>query len=533
MQGTFSFMLHAHMPYARKSGRWPAGEEWVFEAMLETYIPLLSVFRRFQQNNLHPKTMIGIVPILAEQLADPYMNDQFCKYMEDKIKRANRDCERFENQPQKLKIAQYWLEIFTQTYNTYKKDFYGNLMGTLKWLQEEGVIEVITSAATHGFLPLMEFDSSIYSQIHIGVKTYEKYFGKKPKGIWLPECAYRYREWSHRENRERKSIDEWLADEKIKYFFVENIGIEKADFISNKNNEDHPSINQMYMLESGVCVVGRNQATGKKVWSPDHGYPGDPAYREFHMKDSQSGLYYWRITGKPEKELYDPEQAVWKIKDQAQDFVQTVNQNLLSSFEHLPNCHPIINSQYDCELFGHWWWEGPIWLEEMYTQLLTNDHIAPMALSEYIEKYKDKLSVIRMKSSSWGEGGDFRVWNNPEHGWLWPYINSSSFDFQLVLDAIYNQNQQLNERDMRILKQTARELLLLEGSDWPFLLYTKQAKDYANQRFHRHHQRFNKLLWAAKNLNDKRRISNFELSEIEDIDNPWPNIDIWDFKYRK
>jgi 1,4-alpha-glucan branching enzyme len=527
MNGTFSLMLHAHIPYCRKSGVWPAGEEWLFEAMNETYIPLLSILRRFQMKNIKPRIMIGIVPILAEQLADPYMIDKFCVYMEDKIKRAEKDIIRFSDDAKKKQVAAYWRDRFQSNYESFKTIFFKNLMGTFKWLQSEGIIEVLTSAATHGFLPLLQQDSAVFTQIHTGIKTYEKYFGKKPKGFWLPECAYRYKE------KGRRAIDEWLADEGIQFFFAENIGIERAEFIENKYHEEKPTTYSGYRLESGVCVFGRNQITGKQVWSPQGGYPGDPYYREFHSKDSESGLQYWRITGEDNKQVYEPEKAMERAKTHASHFYSLVTTNLKSIEQSnwKSKLSPIIVSPYDCELFGHWWHEGVDWIEHVYERFSKQSSIQTITLSEYINEFKEDFSIIRMGSSTWGENGDFTVWNNPEHAWLWPYINASGKDMEYVMQMMHDTNRKnLTDRNKRILKQLVRELLLMEGSDWPFLLHTKQAKEYANQRFHNHHQRFNKLLWAAKDLDDLKRISEHDLLEMEDIDNPWNDIDFNVFK---
>ncbi len=234
-------MLHCHIPYCRKSGVWPAGEEWLFEAMNETYIPLLRVLRGFQMDGLRPGIMIGVVPILAEQLADPYMNQRFTEYLEDKIRRAEEDGRRFQGNPENRRIAEYWRERFQGHFQAYVHDFYRDILGTLKWLQEEGVIEVLTSAATHGFLPLLERDSSVFSQIRLGVETYRKYFGRQPRGFWLPECAYRPAQWVEAEKRERKGIDQWLADEGLTYFFVEGVGLTRAGFLENNMRKAGPA----------------------------------------------------------------------------------------------------------------------------------------------------------------------------------------------------------------------------------------------------------------------------------------------------
>ena len=519
MKGVFALMLHSHIPYCRKSGVWPAGEEWLFEAMNETYIPLLKAMRALHFDGIHPKMMIGLVPILMEQLADEYMKDRFCAYMEDKIHRARNDIRRFQADPALCSVARYWLEFFESNYKAYTSDFYRDILGTLKWLQDEGVIEVLTSAATHGFLPLMESDSMVFAQVCIGVETYKRYFGRVPRGFWLPECAYRPAEWSVREQRMRKGIDEWLAAEGIEYFFAENVGITRASFRENRHQEAAPTTFRGYKLASGVSVFGRNEATGKQVWSPDQGYPGDPFYLEFHRKDPESGLHYSRITGQDDKQVYEPEKAHERVESHAQHFVSLITRILDQTV--ISDTEPIIVSPYDCELFGHWWHEGVHWLEQVYRLLDKEKTVSLRGLGEYVDEYGGAFSTIIMQPSTWGLNSDYTVWQNPEHGWIWPYINASSREAEQVFKEV----RPNDDRGHRIMRQMARELLLMQGSDWPFLLFTTQAKEYANQRFHHHHQRFLKLIWAAKDLSDHGRLSEAALQQIEDVDNPWPDLD--------
>ena len=430
MPGIFSLMLHCHIPYCRKSGVWPAGEEWLFEAMNETYIPLLRVLRGFQMDGLRPGIMIGVVPILAEQLADPYMKQRFVEYLEDKIRRAEQDCRRFQGNSENLRIAEYWIGRLQSNFHAFNHFFYQDILGTLKWLQEEGVIEVLTSAATHGFLPLLEQDSSVFSQIHMGVETYRKYFGRHPRGFWLPECAYRPAQWIEAIKRERKGIDQWLADEGLTYFFVEGVGLTRAGFLENRFGESHPGTGRGYRLPSGVAVFGRNEATGRQVWSAEAGYPGDPYYLEFHAKDSESGLHYWRVTGGPEKARYVPEQARERVESHADHFVSLLRQEAFRLEQETSNPEPLIVSPYDGELFGHWWHEGVDWIDRVFRRLAGEETLQPGSLGVYVDRRKESFSTIGLGVSTWGMNSDFTVWLNPEHGWIWPYINACSRDLE-------------------------------------------------------------------------------------------------------
>jgi 1,4-alpha-glucan branching enzyme len=527
MPGVFALMLHSHIPYCRKSGVWPAGEEWLFEAMNETYIPLLVALRALHSDRIKPRVMIGLSPVLMEQLADKYMKDRFCAYMEDKINRARTDIQRFQSDLPRQAVARYWLELFEANYRAYTADFYRDILGTLKWLQDEGAVEVLTSAATHGFLPLLERDSAVFAQVRIGIETYKHYFGCPPRGFWLPECAFRPAEWLPREQRMRQGLDEWLTGEGIEYFFVEHVGILRASFVENRHQEGVPTTYRGYCLPSGVAAFGRNEATGRQVWSPDQGYPGDPSYLEFHRKDPESGLRYWRITGHAEKQVYDAGAAKKRVQVHAEHFARLIKQ-LLDQAE-TPGAEPVIVAPYDCELFGHWWHEGVAWLERVYRRLAQDSGVSCRSLGEYVDQYRADFSIISMSPSTWGLNSDYTVWQNPEHAWIWPYINSSSLEAEQVLAQARPQD----ERGDRILRQMARELLLMQGSDWPFLLFTMQAKEYANQRFHHHHQRFRKLIWAAQDLGDHGRLSEAELQQIEDVDCPWSTLDYSLFKRRE
>jgi len=532
MAAIFSLMLHSHIPYCRKSGVWPAGEEWLFEAMNETYIPLLMVLRQFKLDNIRPRLTIGIVPVLAEQLADGYMKARFAQYMEEKIGRAGKDVEKFHGDEARRRVAEYWLERFRTHYRYYTDEFYGDLPGTLKWLQDEGVVELATSAATHGFLPLLEQDSSVFAQVRIGVETYRKYFGRNPRGFWLPECAYRPAQWSPKEKRMRKGIDDWLAAEGIEYFFVESVGLQRAEFVENLHGEPSPTPDRGYRLPSGVAVFGRNEVTGRQVWSPESGYPGDPSYLEFHRKDPESGLHYWRVTGRGEKEIYNPEQARNRAEDHASHFVSLLQQEGARAQNQVHEIPPVVVSPYDCELFGHWWHEGPLWIDSIYRKLAQEEGIRCLSLGDFSDRYRSGFSSIKMSPSTWGLNSDFTVWRNPDHSWIWPYINACAQEMENTITLLDGQGGPADDRGRRILRQMARELLLLQGSDWPFLLFTAQAKEYANQRFHHHHQRFQKLLWAAKDLAELNRLKDSELQSMEEVDSLWADIDYRLFRPR-
>ncbi|MFX0099071.1 MAG: 1,4-alpha-glucan branching protein domain-containing protein [Candidatus Hodarchaeota archaeon] len=523
---SFALALHAHIPYCKKSGTWPAGEEWLHEAIIESYLPILRTLERLKSESIPINMNIEFTPILLEQLADSYMQEKFVIYLEDLLKRAESDVHRFSDSPVLKQTAEYYLEDYTYFLEYYTGTIKRDVIGAYRKLQDDGLIEIFTSAATHGFLPLLERDSSIWSQLKIGVDTYKKHFGKQPQGIWLPECAFRPMKDG------RAGIDYWLKKAGIRYFIVNYTGFDQADLTwKNPGGPGYVSTYEAYKLAgTGVHTFGRNFNTSKRVWSAKVGYPGNPVYREFHVKDSTSGLRYLAISEREKsKKNYDIQLVDEQLEADARDF-STVVAECLDDYRNLNQRDGIIVSPYDFELFGHWWHEGPEWLYHVYKTLAERDDIEVTAIGDYLGKNQGSCSEFILKPTTWGEGGDFRVWKNPQHEWIWPYINSSARDFEDVLASI---GEPRNDLEARVLKQIARELLLMEGSDWPFLLYTKQALEYANQRFHWHHQRYNKLIWAAKDFSDAMRLNMQDFEEIASIDDCFEDIDLTLFRERR
>ncbi len=568
--GAFTFVLHSHLPYARLAGRWPHGEEWIHEAASETYIPLLNALYDLRDEGVKYKITIGITPVLAEQLADPDVLDHLDEYLDDKIARAKADVLRFRGEEEAAGVPreeaeegelppvdreavadaleasdeaedalaeekpwwvghahlEYLARFYQQYYETIKdaldRRYNRDLIGAFKRLQDEGYIEITTSAATHGYLPLLGRDSSVRAQIHTGVESYKRFFKRAPRGIWLPECAYRpaYYEGS----QIRPGIEYFLAREGIKVFFSEThlitggapVGVAAGEAIG-----PYGEIKRRYLIpmtkaptpahemttfrayyvsdttsgvgaeqHSGVAVIGRNNETGQRVWSADWGYPGDFDYREFHRKDGVSGLQYWRVTGAKvdlgSKDFYHPDWAEHKVRMHAQDYVAVVERILQSQWDNGLG-YGIIASNYDTELFGHWWFEGVDWLKQVLRLLSQSKIVDLTTASEYVEDHQPQ-QVIHLPEGSWGAGGTHFTWDNNDTHWMWEPIHDAERRMEALAAKYFDC---YGDDDLRgVLNQAARELLLLESSDWPFLVTTGQARQYAVQRFSQHLERF-------------------------------------------
>lgn len=534
--GSFVLMLHSHLPFYRKAGMWPFGEESLYECMAETYIPLLNAISELYDEGIMAKLTVGITPILAEQLSDSYLKTGFEKYIADRIEAAKKDEQRFGNLGEtpdmnRLQLARFYLQWFQKSLDDFQNKWGRDIPAGFRKYQDLGAIEITTSAATHCFSPLLSTDSSLYLQYKTGVETYKRHFGCAPKGVWLPECAYRPAQDG------RPSIDKWLHATGLKYFFTESDVIKGGQtaemrrvFGAYGNIEYIPAASRpdtgldtyeaFWLKDYPVAVMGRHHEAGYQVWSADNGYPGDGNMREFHKKDDRSGLHYWRLTSKTtdlgNKQLYNPEVAMERIHENSDHYVGLIQQSLTEQLKKTGKPGLVMVS-FDTELFGHWWFEGLTFIKEVIKKLKTYTAVTMCTAHEYLEANPPQRA-IELPESSWGAGGHFQVWYNNQTEWMWPIIHQAEQEMESMSKEVSADNPLVS----RAMKQAARELVLLQSSDWPFLVTTGQAQQYATQRFNEHNERFQELATMIR----AGQIDEAKLAEIEGIDNCFPDIDV-------
>jgi 1,4-alpha-glucan branching enzyme len=568
--GAFTFVLHSHLPYARLAGRWPHGEEWLHEAACETYIPLLQTLYDLKDAGIRFRLTLGITPILGAQLADPDVLQHFDEYLDQKIAAARRDMDYYEGKPIDISgilggsavvegrpnpadphlryLAEWYKNGFESIKKAFNQRFNRDIIGAFRRLQEDGYIEIITSAATHAYLPLMSRDSTLNAQIKAGLASYERLFGRKPTAMWLPECAYRPA-YVASDGRKRPGLEDWLARHGLKVFFSEThtitgghpVGIAAGDVLGPYGDikrryvlpaaatqpERAATTYQAYYVadalqngeHSGVAVIGRNNRTVQQVWSADWGYPGDFDYREFHKKAGTSGLQYWRVTGVKvelgKKDYYHPDWADYKIDQHAEHYAHLAG-DLLRDYHHQSGSFGIIAANYDTELFGHWWYEGVTWLGKVLRHLVENPDVELTTASAYISKHPPQ-TALNLPESSWGAGGAHFVWDNGETHWMWQPIHEAEARMEALVMAFPNPTPQ----EATVLAQAAREVLLMQSSDWAFLVTTGQAREYATQRFTSHLERFNALALGLEGKSPNVNLA----EEYYQLDKVFPEID--------
>ncbi len=519
-KGYLCLVLHTHLPYVRHPEYENFLEEdWLYEAITETYIPLLDVFQRLVNDGIDFRVTMSLSPSLLSMLTDSLLQSRYLRHIDKLIELAHKEVERTRFEPDFHKLAIMYLERFNMCRATFVS--YGNdLTKAFKKFQDLGKVEIITCSATHSYLPLMGVSaSSKKAQIRTAVRHYEKIFGLPPRGIWLPECGY------------NPGDDFLLKEAGLKYFFTDAHGILHAT-----PRPKYGVFAPIYCRGSNVACFGRDLESSKQVWSSIEGYPGDHNYREFYRDigfdldydyvrgyispdgiRKNTGIKYFRISGNgDDKKPYVAAVARQKAADHAGNFIFNRHRQVEFLYELLGK-KPIIVSPYDTELFGHWWFEGPMWLEFLIRKLYYDQSMVRMINPmEYLQE-NPLNQVVSPSMSSWGYKGYSEMWLQGANDWIYRHLHEAS----LKMDELVKAHADADGLVKRSLNQSLRELLLAQGSDWAFIMGTGTHTNYAVKRTKDHLLRFSKLYEDIKS----GAIDENWLADIESKDNIFPEID--------
>jgi 1,4-alpha-glucan branching enzyme len=524
----FVLALHSHLPYVLNHGRWPHGSDWLCEAAIDTYLPLLETLRLLAQEGTPAPITIGFTPVLANQLVSPTFGAELEAYFQQRITACDEAAEtiRGTNDEHLIPLTRYWRERLERL-RTLFRSVDRDLVAPFRALAEAGHIEIMGGAATHGFSPLLGRDESIRLQFLLGRAEHERLFGRAPVGCWLPECAYRGRgswkplpdaPWSD----ERPGTDEFVAEAGFGYFFADAhmaaagtpLSVYEDDLPMGAERFDlhaHPqrrtayagvitnSAYQAYRVSSrgtaNVSALVRDPVASAQVWSRHSGYPGDGTYLEFHKIRWPGGLKLWRVTGNGvdlgAKEPYDPHAAQERAAGHARHFAHLLH-TIAARHGDDGEENTVVSSPFDTELFGHWWFEGPDFLREVYRSLTHDREVRPVSAGNHLRDHPP-ASALQLAMGSWGANGDYSMWLNDETLWTWRRLWPLEQAFWNAVPAA------LKSKGARpILAQAARELLLAQASDWQFIISTGEVADYATKRFNDHCDDLERLLASLK-----------------------------------
>jgi 1,4-alpha-glucan branching enzyme len=519
-KGYLALVLHSHLPYVRhpEHDRF-LEEDWLYEAITETYIPLINVFDGLLNDGVDFRITMSLTPTLISMLIDPLLQQRYVRHINRLIDLAEKETERTHNQPEFNPIARMYGDLFKNARYVFEEKYGCNLVGAFRKFQDQGKVEIITCGATHGFLPLMQNPNAVRAQVMVAVDHYKSHFGRAPKGFWLPECGY------------YEGLDEILKEAGIRYFFMDTHGL----FLATPR--PRYGVYAPIYCPSGVAAFGRDIESSKQVWSSIEGYPGDYNYRDFYRDVGfdldydyikpylhpdgirvNLGIKYYKITGKSDhKDPYIRHWALERAAEHAGNFLFNRENQVEWLAGLFQDRKPIIVAPYDAELYGHWWFEGPNWIDYLIRKTVFDQKTVRLITpSEYL-KENPKCQVSTPSTSSWGYKGYAEVWLDGSNDWVYRHLHKAA-DRMVELAQSYPGSEGLLRR---ALNQAAREVLLAQSSDWAFILKTGSHVEYAVRRIKEHVGRFTRLYYDIR----ENHIDQNWLSDLEYQDNLFPDID--------
>ena len=533
--GRVHLLLHAHLPFVREPSYDRFLEEnWFFEAMAETYLPIIQMLNRLEEKGVPGTLNFSVSSALLAMLTDRSLLDKFSRHLHKQLELLEREKVRLQNDAERMEVVNFYYRRQVALINTWERDCGCEIVPALKRLEQIGKINLLTCVGTHPFLPAYQSDiESIRLQLKITVRAFEEAFGRKPRGLWLPECGY------------FEGLDAILAEYGFKYFFLETHGVLLA--------KPAPKYGVFAPIKTpaGLYCFGREQSSSMEVWSRKTGYPGHPEYREFfkdiaHERESdylgdyflaagthiETGLKYYRITGSEDKKVYRPWNALRLVEDHARLFVANREATVSSLLPNMDGNKASILCPYDAELFGHWWFEGPLFIEKMFERAASSNVVEMASLEDSVPSKAAEpaadTDVHKPIFSSWGEGGFGEVWMNDDVAFQYPLF----FRMRKMMDelksrilhgartAVGNARGSKNAIAKRFLAQMARELVLFQASDWAFMIHNNSAADYARARLNGHYENVCALYRETVKSNPDTKL----LKKLEQKNNLFPWI---------
>jgi 1,4-alpha-glucan branching enzyme len=519
-RGYLAIVLHAHLPFVRHPEHGDFLEErWLFEAITETYVPLLDALRALARDRVPHRLALSLSPSLLNMLVDPLLQGRYLRHLEALIEFAEEEVERTRSDARMQRLAHFYRELLRRTRRTFIEVYGSNLVAAFRGFQDAGTLEILACAATHGYLPLLRgSDAAVRAQVVVGVEEYRRFFGRSPSGMWLPECGY------------YPGLDDVLARHGVRWTILEAHGLLHA--------RPRPLLATFapVIARGGIAAFGRDAESSRQVWSASEGYPGDYDYRDFYRDAGfdldyeivrpllppsgdrvATGFKYHRITGPgSQKDLYDLDWAAAKVDAHAKNFVGE-RARQLHDVADTTGRPPIAVAPYDAELFGHWWFEGPQWLETVIRQAAYDqDAFALVTPGEYLDEHP-VAQACEPAASSWGQHGYSAVWLSGENDWIYRHLQLAAER----MSDLARRHADARGLELRALNQSARELLLAQSSDWAFIMSRGTVVEYAVQRTRTHLGRLRKL---HEDL-EAGTIDEGWLAMVEAHDNLFPAID--------
>jgi len=525
-QNFISLVLHAHLPFIRHP-EYPdfLEERWLFEALSESYIPFLDALRRLESERVPFRLTVSISPTLQAMLSDTLLKERYVAYLERQIGFADREIERARDDLPRQALARMYAELYEGARRSYLEEYEGNILKGFDFFYKKGRLELITTTATHAFLPaLADSPESLSAQVEAAVISHRKNFGRNPQGLWLPHLGYFPR------------LERILKSYNLSYAIVDPRSVlwgEPAPFAATYAPVRCPN---------GFVVFPRDRESASAVCDPKEGYPAAPRYRDFYrdlgyeLPDDQvreflpdgktrvpTGFKY-RAIGRDGQELYDRSLAMAQAAEHASNFVykRILGLNLAAAEMERP---PLALCCYDMELLGHWWFEGIAWLEAVLRELASRPaELRSLSPSDYLAG-EGELQMLQPEAASWSDDGYSSQWTEGGNAWVWRHIGKAAQRMIELAERFPNENG-LKER---ALNQAAREVLLAQSSDWPFLMRAEASAGFARAQLEDSLTNFTRIY----DMLSRNAIATEWLTRLEKRNNIFPFINYRMYRKKK
>lgn len=525
-RGNLILVLNAHLPFVKHPNHdFFLEEVWLYEALSETYLPFLRMCRRLEEDKIPFKMTVSLSPTLSAMFADELLQDRYIRHLNLLLELGAKEKKRCKAS-KLLKTVDLYLNLFQENLYDFRSRYEKNILRGFREFQDKGFLEIITTAATHCFLPsYILYPELVRAQVEVACQDYRHHFKRRPKGFWLPECGY------------CEGMDRILRKEELDYTFLSAHGV-----LYGSEKPRYGTFAPVRCHAKGPAVFPRNRYGSRSVWEKESGFPSHEDYRDFY-RDIGFELpvdylkpYLWdnfrlntgfkyravgcRKEAPHEKKDYDPVKAGKQVKIHAEEFIGIHRDQFQKANPHM-DIPPLSVCPFDAELFGHWWFEGISFLEEVFRNLRDIPDMEALHPSEYLELYPDR-QIMEPCPSSWGDKGYSEVWINGNNDWLYPFLHQATEDGFKLMNRFKEEKDPLK---IRVINQLVRELLLSQGSDWPFIMRTGTFSQFAENTVKKHLKNFYRL---AEILRDHEKFDLKWFLKIESRNNVFPLLQFQD-----